>query len=97
MYVYGKDSSPVESTRPDQDSIDIRRKQTEVSKMIVTQQARSLSPSHKPPMFSGDVMSYPSFIAAFDVLTESKVDNTSECLYFLDQYTSGKAKALVNG
>ena len=48
-------------------------------------------------MFSGDVMSYPSFIAAFDVLIESKVDNPSECLYFLDQYTSGKAKALVNG
>ena len=60
MYVYGKDSSPVESTRLDQDSMDIRRKQAEVSKMIVTQQARSLSPSHRPPMFSGDVMSYPS-------------------------------------
>ena len=37
MYVYRKDSSPVESTRPDQDCFDIQRKQAELSKMIFTQ------------------------------------------------------------
>ncbi|RMX54425.1 hypothetical protein pdam_00022210 [Pocillopora damicornis] len=81
MYVYRKDSSPVESTRRDQDYFDIQRKQAELS----------LSPIHKPTMFSGDVMSYPSFIAAFEV------DNPSECLCFLDQYTSGKVKELFQG
>ena len=63
--------------------------------MIVTQQARSLLPSHKPPAFSGDVMSYPAFITAFETLIESKVDDSSERFYFLDQYTSEKAKELI--
>ena len=48
-------------------------------------------------MFSGDMMSDPSFIAAFEVLIESKVDNPSERLYFLGQYSSGKAKVLIKG
>ena len=65
--------------------------------MIVTQQARSLLPSHKPPTFSGDVMSYPAFITAFETLIESKVDNPKECLYVLDQHTRRKAKELIKG
>ena len=42
-------------------------------------------------------MSYPAFIAAFETLIESRVDNSSELLYFLDQYTSGRAKELIKG
>ena len=34
MYVYRKDSSAVESTKPDQDYFDIQRKQAELSKII---------------------------------------------------------------
>ena len=81
----------MESARPDQDYLNIQRKQAKLSQMIVTQQARSLLPSHEPPTFSGDVMSHPAFII------ESKVDNSSERLYFLDQYTSRKAKELIKG
>ena len=42
-------------------------------------------------------MSYPAFIAAYETLIESKVDNSSELLYFSHQYTSGKAKELIKG
>ena len=91
----GKDSSSVEGTGLDQNYLDIQRKQAELSEMIVTQQARSLLPSHKPP--TGDVMSYPAFITAFETLIESKVDDSNERLYFLDQHTSGKAKELIKG
>ena len=91
----------MESARPDQYYLHIERKQAELSQMSVTQQARSLLPSQEPTTFSGDVMPYPAscpaFIAAFETLIESKVDNSSECLYFLDQYTSGKAKELTKG
>ena len=62
--------------------------------MIVTQQARSLIPSQKPLMFSRDVV-IP--IIRSSLLTESKVDNPKECLYVLDQHTSGKAKELIKG
>jgi len=49
---FERDPSCVESARPDQDYLDIQRKQAELSPMIVTQQARSLLPSHEPPTFS---------------------------------------------
>ena len=75
MYTFERNPSCVESGRPNQDYLDIQRKQAELSQMIVTQQARSLLPSHEPPTFSGDVMSYPAFIVAFDTLIESKVDS----------------------
>ena len=97
MYTFERDPSSVESARPDQDNLNIQRKQAVLSQMIVTQQVRSLLPSHEPPTFSGDVMSYPAFVVAFETLIESKVDNSSERLYFLDQYTSGKAKELIKG
>ena len=84
----------MEGTRLDQDYLDIQRKQAELSEMIVTQQARSLIPSHKPPTFSGDVM---AFITAFETLIESKVDDSNERLYSLDQYTCGKVKELIKG
>ena len=87
----------MESPKPDQSYLDIQRIQTELTQMISKQQARSLLPSHQPPTFSGDVMSFPAFIAAFEILIESKVDNSSELLYFLDQYTSGKGKELIRG
>ena len=38
-----------------------------------------------------------AFITAFETLIESKVDDSNERLYFLDQYTSGKAKELIKG
>ena len=97
VHKFESDRSGGESAKPDQSYLDIHRKQTELTQMIATQQARSLLPSHEPPTFSGDVMSYPAFIAAFETLIESKVDNSSELLYFLDQYTSGKAKELIKG
>ena len=44
MYTFERDPSRVESARPDQDYLDIQRKQAELSQMIVIQQARSLLP-----------------------------------------------------
>ena len=37
------------------------------------------------------------FITAFETLIESTVDDCSELLYFLDQYTSRKVKELIKG
>ena len=42
-------------------------------------------------------MPYPAFRAALETLIESKVDNSSELLHFLDQHTSWKAKELIKG
>jgi len=80
-----------------QDIVNIQRKQTELSQVMVTQQARSLLPSSEPPMFYGNAMEFPAFMNAFESLYESKVEDPCERLYFLGQYTSGKAKEIING
>ena len=77
--------------------VNIQRRQTELSQLIVSQQARSLLPTHKPPTFAGDPLEFPSFITAFETLIESKVVDSNEKLYFLEQYTIGKAKELISG
>ena len=92
-----RDSSSIVNDTTYQEFLNVQKKQTELSEMIVTQQARSQLPSHKPPTFSGNVMAYPAFITAFETLIESKVENSIERLYYLDQYTSGKAKELIMG
>ena len=68
VYKFESDPSCVESAKPDQSYFDIHRKQMELTQMIATQRARSLLPSHEPHTFTGDVMSYPAFIAAFETL-----------------------------
>ena len=104
--IYNPSESPIFSRRnlssgvnesTCQEFLNVQKKQTELSEMIVAQQARSELSSHKPSTFSGDVMAYPAFITAFETLIESKVENSVERLYYLDQYTSGKAKELIKG
>ncbi|XP_028406789.1 uncharacterized protein LOC114529231 [Dendronephthya gigantea] len=75
----------------------VQKKQTNISEIIMMQQARSLLPSHKPPTFSGNSMEYSRFINAFESLIEAKVESPIERLYFLDQYTSGKANEVIKG
>ena len=75
----------------------VQKKQANISEMIMMQQVRSSLPSHKPPTFTGDSMEYSRFINAFESLIESKVESPIERLYFLDQYTAGKAKEVIKG
>ena len=80
-----------------QDIVDIQRKQTELSQIMVSQQARSVLPSSEPPMFYSNTMEFPAFMTAFESLIESKVKESCERLYFVGQYTSGRAKEAING
>lgn len=46
---------------------------------------------------SKEPLEFPAFMTAFEPLIESKVEDSCERLYFLGQYTSGKAKEGING
>ena len=48
-------------------------------------------------MFYRNSMEFPAITTAFESLIESKVEDSCEKLYFLGQYTSGKAKEVING
>jgi len=79
-----------------EDIVDIQRQHTELSQIMISQQARSLLPSREPPVFYGDALEFPAFMTAFEFLIESKVEDSCERLYFLGQYTSGKANKVIN-
>ena len=90
VHKFESDPSGGERAKPDQSYLDIHRKQTELTQMIATQQARGLLPSQEPPTFSGDVMSYAAFLVAFETLIESKVDNSSELCIFWTSTLGGR-------
>ena len=46
-------------------------------------------------MFDGNPVEYRSFIQAFENLIESRMQSSTERLYYLEQYTSGDVKELV--
>jgi hypothetical protein len=48
-------------------------------------------------MFAGDALEFPTLWTAFESLIESKVKDPIERLYFLGQYTVGKAKDVIKG
>ena len=48
-------------------------------------------------MFAGEALEFPTFSTAFESLIESKVKDPIERLYFLGQYTVGKAKEVIKG
>ena len=54
--------------------IKLQERQTELSAAIANQQRINSLPVQEPPVFSGNVMEYPTFIQAFETIIESKVE-----------------------
>ena len=77
--------------------IKLQERQTELSAAIANQQRINSLPVQEPPIFSGNVMEYPTFIQAFETIIESKVEASRDRLFFLNKYTTGKANDVVKG
>ena len=75
--------------------IDILRKQNEITQMLIQEQRFSRLPSREVPVFTGDPLSYISFIQAFEHCIESKTSNNRDRLLFLEQFTDGQPKTIV--
>ncbi len=52
-------------------------------------------PKRDLKVFDGDPIQYHAFMRAFENSVESKTDNYSVCLYFLEQYTVGRPRELI--
>lgn len=46
-------------------------------------------------VFDGDPLQFQSFIRAFENCIERKINNMSDCLHFLEQYTRDQPRDLV--
>ena len=70
---------------------------TSVVKLVAEQQKLSMLPAQQPPVFSGNYFDYAAFISAFESLTECRVSDPKQRLYYLSQFTSGDAKESIQG
>ena len=71
--------------------MDIQRKETELSQIMVCQQARSLLPSSEPRVIYGDAVEFPENMTVFESLIESKVEG---CIFW-DSTLQVKLKTLL--
>lgn len=73
----------------------IMQRQNDITEMLVKQQNVSQLPQRDVPIFSGDPLSYRSFIRAFEQATETKTTNPQDRSFYLQQFTDGEPCNLV--
>lgn len=77
------------------DLLGVMQHQNDITELLVQQQRLSSLPSVEIPVFSGDPVEYRFFTKAFEHGIEDRTSSSKDCLYFLEQYTSGQPKVLV--
>lgn len=76
------------------DILAIMQKQNELTAALVQQQLALSLPPRNIPTFDGDLLSFRSFMKAFEQGVEKKAGQ-AECLYYLGQFTRGQPHDLV--
>jgi len=76
--------------------LDVLKKQNEISLALAKQGERALLPPRTLEIFNGeDITLFKTFLRKFEILIESKCANDLEKLSFLEQYTQGRARKIV--
>ncbi|GAA6081464.1 uncharacterized protein LOC117538615 [Tachysurus ichikawai] len=73
----------------------VMQRQDKIAEPLILQQKHTLLPSREIPVFGGDPLNCYSFMQAFEYGMEEKTDNCRDRLYYLEQFTSGQSKELV--
>ena len=74
---------------------ELKLQQTRIMEMLATNQTKSKLPQPRVPTFDGNPVEYHTFARAFESLIESRTVSGTERLYYLEQYTAGVVKELV--
>lgn len=77
------------------DLYSILQRQNQVTEMLIKQQSLTQLPHRDIPVFTGDPLTYRSFIRAFAHAIESKTDSQQDRLYYLEQFASGEPLELI--
>ena len=67
------------------------------TKVLVDQLSLSRLPAPEPGIFTGDVLKFPAWKAAFQALIESRGIPMYEAIHYLKKYLGGAAKEVVEG
>ena len=73
----------------------LQQQQNKIVEMLADQQRKSSLPQPWVPIFDGNPLEYAPSRRAFENIIELKTSNSSERLYYLEQFTSGDVKDLV--
>lgn len=74
---------------------EILKRQEELTTYLVHQVQPQTLPKREIPIFDGNPLQYVPFIRAFEHSVEEKTRNKRDCLYFLEQFTTGQPRVLV--
>ena len=88
-------STPRSEIAQSPDLTNITQRQTDLADLLVMQQKEAKLPRREVPMFDGDPLTFRPFMKAFKHNIEDKTSSNEDRLYFLEQYTVGQPKELV--
>ncbi|KAK0146738.1 hypothetical protein N1851_013945 [Merluccius polli] len=71
------------------------QRQNEITYMLVQQQMSATLPQRDITIFAGDPLQFVSFMRTFEHCIEERTSSYQDCLYFLEQYTRGQPRELV--
>ena len=85
------------ASRPtiDDSPLQILQRQNEISRLLMEQQRASQLPPREIPVFDGDPLKFKMFMQAFKHCVEDKCTTKGDCMYFLERYTRGRPRDLV--
>ena len=75
--------------------VTVMQSQNDITEFLAKQQKLSTLPTQNIPVFKGDPLEYKLFIRAFERGVENKTESNKDQLCFMEQYTSGQARDLV--
>jgi len=90
-----RDTDHRSNRQADDNIIQIMQKQNELTELLVKQQTQIQLPSKDIQVFTGDPLTFKSFIRSFEHTIEHKTDNEKDKLYYLEQYTAGEPQEIV--
>ena len=73
----------------------LQAQQNRIVELLAVNQNKTKLPQPRVPVFDGNPFDYRSFIRALESLIESRTCNSTERLYYLEQYTTGDLKELI--
>lgn len=73
----------------------VLQQQNQHTEMLIKQHSISRLPHREIPVFTGDPLSYRSFIRAFEHAIENQTESQQDRLYYLEQFTGGEPLDLV--
>ena len=91
----GPDYLQLEAVTLQRQQTALQAQQNRIVELLAVNQNKTKLPQPRVPIFDGNPVDYRSFIRAFESLIESRTCNSTERLYYLEQYTTGDVKELI--